>query len=290
MIRSALGRSDLEVSVVDIADWKPIQRVADRFQQGRIFLVGDAAHTMPPYLGLGVNTAIASAQNLGWKLATVIRGQATPELLATYQTERRPVGLLAAQQSMVGSGAILFGKEITEARGSALPDLHEHLSIMYPIIGYRYRSEAILSEDAATPTQGGIELLRPLELNGRPGTRIPHLWVEREGQRISTLDLLDGRFILLTGADGAAWCEAAAAVAARLGISLSTYRIGANADLLDLENGWPAKMGVSGDGAMLIRPDGFVAWRSSTRPPSPEPRLVQVLSRILCRSIPPTCL
>src|SRR5579859_2051246 len=96
LILLALGKADLDVSVVDIADWKPIQRVADRFQQGRIFLVGDAAHTMPPYLGLGVNTAIQSAQNLGWKLAAVLKGQAAPELLATYQTERRPVGLLAA--------------------------------------------------------------------------------------------------------------------------------------------------------------------------------------------------
>src|SRR6266700_6298880 len=99
MIRSALGRSDLEISVVDIADWKPIQRVADRFQRGRIFLVGDAAHTMPPYLGLGVNTAIQSAQNLAWKLAAVLKGQATPQLLETYQTERHPVGWLAAEQS-----------------------------------------------------------------------------------------------------------------------------------------------------------------------------------------------
>src|SRR6266566_7722949 len=230
MIRQALGKADLDISVVDIADWKPIQRVADRFQRGRIFLVGDAAHTMPPYLGLGVNTAIQSAQNLGWKLAAVLKGQATPELLATYETERHPVGTLVAEQSMVGSGAILFGKEITEARGSVLPDLQEQLSIMYPIVGYRYRSEAILSEDAATPTQGGIELLKPLELNGLPGTRVPHLWVEREGQRISTLDLLDGRFVLLTGASGTAWCEAAKMIAGELGIALSAYRIGPDAD------------------------------------------------------------
>src|SRR6266700_3632127 len=283
MIRLALGKSDLDISVVDIADWKPIQRVADRFQEGRIFLVGDAAHTMPPYLGLGVNTAIASAQNLGWKLAAVIRGQARPKLLATYQTERRPVGLLAAQQSMVGSGAILFGKEITEARGSVLPDLHEHLSIMYPIIGYRYRSEAILSEDAATPTQGGIELLKPLELNGLPGTRVPHLWVEREGQRISTLDLLDGRFVLLTGPDGTAWGEAAPRMAASLGIELATYRISSDGDLLDLENQWQTKMGVSAEGVVLVRPDGFVAWRSNILPTNPVQQLERVFAHILCQ-------
>jgi putative polyketide hydroxylase len=286
MIRLALVKADLEVSVVDIADWKPIQRVADRFQEGRIFLAGDAAHTMPPYLGLGVNTAIQSAQNLGWKLAAVLKGQATPELLTTYQTERRPVGLLAAQQSMTGSGAILFGKEITEARGSALPSLKEQLSIMYPIVGYRYRSEAILSEEAATPAQDGIELLKPLELNGLPGTRVPHMWVEREGQRISTLDLLDGRFVLLAGPDGVPWQKAAPGAATAFGIDLAIYRIGSDGDLRDLDNEWQAKMGVAPEGAVLVRPDGFVAWRTSTRPSNPDQMLEHLLSSILCRSTP----
>lgn len=290
MIRLALGKADLDVSVVDIADWKPIQRVADRFQQGRIFLVGDAAHTMPPYLGLGVNTAIQSAQNLGWKLAAVLKGQATPELLATYQTERHPVGLLAAQQSMVGSGAILFGKEISEARGNALPDLQEQLSIMHPIVGYRYSSEAILSEEATTPARDGIELLKPLELNGLPGTRVPHLWVEREGQRLSTLDLLDGRFILLVGPGGTAWDAAAPEVAASLGIELATYRIGSDSGLLDGDKSWQIKMGISVEGVVLVRPDGFVAWRSSRQPKNPVLFLEQVLSRILCRSTTPTSL
>lgn len=283
MIRQALGNADLDVSVVDIADWKPIQRVADRFQQGRIFLVGDAAHTMPPYLGLGVNTAIQSAQNLGWKLAAVLKGQATPELLATYETERRPVGLLAAQQSMVGSGAILFGKEISEARGSALPDLQEQLSIMHPIVGYRYRSEAILSEEATTPAQDGIELLKPLELHGLPGTRVPYLWAEREGQRISTLDLLDGRFVLFAGPAGAPWQKAASEVAGSLGIKLAAYGVGSDGDLLDLENSWQTKMGVSAEDVVLVRPDGFVAWRSNTLPTNPVQQLERVFAHILCQ-------
>lgn len=112
---------------------------------------------------------------------------------------------------------------------------------------------------------------------------MPHLWLERQGQRISTLDLLDGRFVLLTGTGGNAWKDAAAAVAEKLGIALSAYRIGADADLLDLENGWQAKMGVSAEGVVLVRPDGFVAWRTNTRPPSPEPKLMQVLISILCQ-------
>jgi tetracenomycin A2 monooxygenase-dioxygenase len=126
-------------------------------------------------------------------------------------------------------------------------------------------------------------LSRPEELTGQPGTRVPHLWLEREGKRISTLDLLDGRFVLLTGTSGTAWSEAAAAVAAKLGIALAAYRIGPGADLLDLENGWPARMSMSASGAVLVRPDGFVAWRTGTQPATPEPLLAHVLATILCR-------
>jgi hypothetical protein len=166
--------------------------------------------------------------------------------------------------------------------------LEKQAPLLSPIIGYRYRSEAILGDVAATPSPDGIELLEHPELDGQPGTRVPHLWVERQGQRISTLDLLDGCFVLLTGTDGVPWCEAARAVAVNLGIELTAYRVGPDADLLDLENSWPAKLGVSADGAVLIRPDGFVAWRTSTLTPTPELQLEQVLLRILCRSTAPT--
>ncbi len=131
-------------------------------------------------------------------------------------------------------------------------------------------------------------LLDREELTGLPGTRVPHLWLERQGQRISTLDLLDGRFVLLAGANGGFWCEAAAAVKASLGIELRAYRIGPDADLLDLENGWTAKMGVSSEGAVLVRPDGFVAWRTRTLTTSSKQLLELVLSRILCRSTAPS--
>src|SRR6266568_81769 len=285
MILSAMGKADMAIEIVDMAHWQPAERVAERFQQGHVFLVGDAAHTMPPKMGLGVNTAIQSAQNLAWKLAAVLKGYAAPQLLATYQTERHPVGWFAAEQSLTGPAAALFEQD---GGGGTLHPLEKQLPFLHPIIGYRYRSEAILSEDAATPSPDGIELLDRPELNGLPGTRAPHLWVERQGQRISTLDLLDGRFVLLTGTGGTAWCEAAAMIAADMGIGLATYRIGADADLLDLENGWQTKMGMSAEGAVLVRPDGFVAWRTSTFTTSPEPLLERVLSHILCWSTPPT--
>src|SRR5215469_8592690 len=281
LIRAALGKPEIDVESVDMADWRPVQRVAEHFQEGRVFLVGDAAHTMPPYLGLGVNTAIQSAQNLAWKLAAVLKGQATSQLLTTYQIERHPVGTLVAEQSMTGPAAVVFEKEM---RGNAQLHLKEPLPILYPIVGYRYRSAAILSEDTANASPNEFELLEPLELNGLPGSRVPHLWVERQGQRISTLDLFNGRFVLLTSTGGTAWNEAAAAVATRLGVELAAYRIGLGADLLAQDAAWEAHLGVSSEGAVLIRPDSFVAWRSSTLPDNPAEALGQAVAHILGRN------
>jgi putative polyketide hydroxylase len=298
LVQDGMGKPDLPVEIVDIAHWQPGQLVAEHFGQGRVFLVGDAAHTMPPKLGLGVNTAIQSAQNLAWKLAAVLKGQASQDLLSTYEAERRPVGRLASEQSLVGPAASL----LTKGSDDKLLPVEKRVPVFSLIAGYRYRSRAVLSESASLPPyppphagegrvgvgKGGegnaeIELLeKPEALTGRPGTRVAHLWLERGGQRISTLDLLDGRFVLLAGSAGASWQTAASAAAASLGIDLSACRVGA--DLIDLENAWQARMGVPAEGAVLVRPDGFVAWRTSTQPANPEPSLVQVLATILCRS------
>ncbi len=284
MILQAMGKPEMAVEIVDIARWQPIERVADQFQERRVFLVGDAAHTMPPKMGLGVNTAIQSAHNLAWKLAALLKGYAGPQLLSTYQTERHPVGWLAAEQSLTGPAAALFAEAGEEG---TLDPLKKQFPFLQPILGYRYRSEAILSEDTATPEQEGIDLLDSLILSGLPGTRVPHLWVQRQGQRTSTLDLLDGRFVLLAGTGGAAWREAAKMLAEAQGIALAAYCIAPDADLLDVENNWQTKMGISSEGAVLVRPDGFVAWRSSSQTESPVPLLEQVLSHILCRSTAP---
>jgi len=278
LVEKAIGQPGMPVKILDVTHWQPAEDVAEQFQKGRVFLVGDAAHTMPGYKGLGLNTAVQSAQNLAWKLAAVIGGQAGPELLATYKTERHPVGRFAAHQSLTGPAAA----ELPEGVKSGLRP-EDDQPLFYPMVGYRYRSQAIVSDDSSSSEQE-IALLDRLELTGIPGSRMPHLWLGRQGQRISTLDLLDGRFVLLAGPGGAPWQKVAPEVAAAFGIKLSAYRVGSSGDLLDLEIGWQAKMGVSAEGAMLVRPDGFVAWRTSTRPSSPEASLVQVLATILCRS------
>ena len=281
LVINGIGKSDVAVEILGIAHWQPAQLLAEHFQLRRVFLVGDAAHTMPPKLGLGVNTAIQSAQNLAWKLAAVLKCNAGAQLLSTYQTERYPVGRLASEQSLVGPAASV----LTQGSDDKLLDPGKRVSLFSLIAGYRYHSQAVLDDDNGPSSPGDIDLLDgPEELNGLPGTRAPHLWVERQGQRISTLDLLDGPFVLLTGAAGTPWQRAAAEVAASLGIELAAYRLGTDGDLLDLEDGWRAKLGMPAEGALLVRPDGFVAWRTRTLPANPEQRLEHALSAILCRS------
>jgi 2-polyprenyl-6-methoxyphenol hydroxylase-like FAD-dependent oxidoreductase len=277
MVSEGLGKPDLAVEIVDVVHWQPAQRVAEHFQQGRVLLVGDAAHTMPPKLGLGVNTAIQSAQNLAWKLAAVLKGHASPQLLATYEAERRPVGLLASEQSLVGPAASL----LTPDSSDKLLAARRRVPLFSLIVGYRYRSQAVLSGGNGLPLPAQSELLeKPGQLTALPGTRLPHLWVEQHGQRVSTLDLLDGRFVLLVGPGGRLWQKAAPTVAASRGIELVAYRLAADGDLLDREDGWRTKLGMSAAGAVLVRPDGFVAWRG-TLPINPERKFGQVLSAIL---------
>ncbi len=277
LVEKAIGQPGMPVEILDVTHWQPTDDIAEQFQKGRVLLVGDAAHTMPGYKGLGLNTAVQSAQNLAWKLAAVVSGQSGPELLATYQTERHPVGSFAAHQSLTGPGAAILVKGVNILR----PE--DDLPLFYPMVGYRYRSQAVITEDASSEEQE-IALLDRQELTGQPGSRVPHLWLERDGQRISMLDLFDGRFVLLAGPAGALWQKAAIEVAASPGIKLAAYHVGPDGDLLDVENAWQTRMGVPSEGAVLVRPDGFVAWSTDTLPTSPESLLAQVLATILCRS------
>ena len=140
---------------------------------------------------------------------------------------------------------------------------------------YQYASSAIIAE--VVPSSD----IDSVALDGRPGTRAPHVWVEYQGKRVSTLDLFGRDFVLLTGSHGADWCEAAHTVVARSGLNLVAYRVGPDGDLSDPESKWQAKAGVQADGALLVRPDGFVAWRSQTGVSQPEQVLEQVLNQAL---------
>lgn len=269
LLRLALGMPEIALEIESILPWESAVRVADCFQQGRVFLAGDAAHQMPPWGGQGANTGVADAHNLAWKLAAVLKGQATPELLTTYDVERQPIGRLAAEES--GQAANERGALSMQRAGAGF----HHRQFRMLGYGYQYHSAAIIEEP-------GSELASDeLGLDGRPGTRAPHAWVEYQGKRISTLDLFGTDFVLLAASEGAAWREAAQALAPRLNIKLSTYLAGPTGDLLDPENSWQSKAGISDTGALLVRPDGIVAWRARELPDDPQQEIEQILTRLL---------
>jgi putative polyketide hydroxylase len=278
MLIKAVG-AEIDVEIVDIAPWQPYEQVADQFRSGRVFLVGDSAHTMPPLKGGGANTAIASAQNLTWKVAAVLRGTAEPELLDTYQAERHPVGRFSAHQSLTGPGLSLL--HLDDDRPTLPED--EDRPFFYMIAGFKYRSAAVVTDEPAPAEPDVVELVDGEELHGAPGTRVPHTWLLSDGARVSTLDLLGTDFTVFTGAAGAPWVSAANSVSTSLGVPIDVFRIGPDAQIRDVDGRWAQLTGLSPDGALLVRPDAFVGWRADALPASPEDELRAVMCQILAR-------
>jgi 2-polyprenyl-6-methoxyphenol hydroxylase-like FAD-dependent oxidoreductase len=207
LVRKALGRPDIAVQVDDVQRWTAAAACASRFQDERVFLVGDAAHVMPPTGGFGGNTGIADAHNLAWKLALVTAGKASPELLTTYDAERRPAARLVVEQAYT---RYVLRVDPSLPRDDLAPPMDDPSIELGPV----HRSGAVVGADDDAP------LADPRQPGGRPGVRAPHLPVLRDGSPASTLDLFGRDFVLLAGPDGEAGRDAACGVAADLGVPL----------------------------------------------------------------------
>ncbi len=207
LIRQGVGKPDLPVKVLGVSVWEASAIVADRYRDRRLFLAGDAAHEMPPTGGFGMNTGVQDVQNLAWKLAAVLKGQAGSSLLDTYHPERQPLGVITTETSLENS--LSMGR--TARQDSAKLPRSEFLNEQGLIFGASYESTAVIPDGTAAPhIDDPITQYVP---SARPGSRAPHVWLERNGERISTIDLVGNRFVLLTGAQGGAWKSAAASVA-----------------------------------------------------------------------------
>ena len=273
-IRTATGVSDLEVEITGKAQWTAAERVAERFSDGRVFLVGDSAHEMSPTGAYGSNTGIQDAHNLAWKLAAVLGGWAGPGLLETYDPERRPVAAVTSARAAARSA------EHNHPGYNARPASGRQPVTLAMVLGYRYYSSAVVG----APRDG---LVVPLDFRptAEPGRRAPHMWLDRAGTQLSTLDLYEHTPVLLSGRDGGAW-HAAGLRAAGRGVPLACYRVGHGAEYdLVPEDGsdWAQLHGTDSDGAVLVRPDGFVAWRARTLGADPERTLTDVLDTVLSR-------
>jgi 2-polyprenyl-6-methoxyphenol hydroxylase-like FAD-dependent oxidoreductase len=253
LVRAGLGDDQIPITVDDVMKWNGRADVAEKYQAGRVFLAGDSAHCLPPYGGFNGNCGVQDAHNIAWKLALVVKGKASPALLETYETERHHVGAFTAEQAYLR----YVTREAKYLIAEDLPPLENDLNVE---LGYRYHSGAVIADS----DDDGRRHEHPRETKGKPGTRAPHLWLEPNR---STLDLFGSRFVLLTGADGAAWQEAAQLS------DIDFHQIS--------QDGFCDAYGVSSAGAVLVRPDGFVAWRARASDPAPAATVMRVLSMIL---------
>jgi hypothetical protein len=272
-VRTGVGIDDLDVTVDDIAITEYAHRLADTFSSGRVLLAGDAAHVMPPTGGQGGNTAVMDGFYLGWKLAAVAKGVAGPGLLASHDAERRPYAEFIADwqyqnllHRMTPGGAEQHegGDDGEDTDGGGIGML----------LGYRVVDGAICAEP--DDDHGFFE--NAFAPTGRPGSRLPHLWLERAGERVSIIDLVGRSFTVLTA--DPAWRDAARTASAELDLEIEVLVIDQH-EVRQPARPWTELYGIGDHGASLIRPDRFVAWR--TGEPASTGMLIRSLTAILDR-------
>ena len=312
-----IGSQQPEVRVKGTSTWQVNNVVATEYRRGRVFLAGDAAHRHPPAGGLGSNTSIQDAFNLSWKLAYVASGRAGAGLLDSYEQERQPVGeqiveramkALAGQMKSVEAVGLRPGQSAAEgwtalhelwsgasgaaerrAAHTAAVKLQDYRSNALGVeLGQRYTSCAVVEDGTPFP-----EPERDPELyyhpTTHPGGYLPHAWVERDRRQVSTLDLAGhGRFCVITGIGGESWAEAAAKVSAELDVELPVYFVGARCEHDDVLGDWACVREIADRGALLVRPDRHIAWRSADRAQSPHDALRAAVRQALALGTPST--
>jgi len=264
LVRLAAGLPDLAVRVRSVLPWAMAAQTAQRFRAGRVFLAGDAAHLIPPVGGYGMNTGIQDAHNLAWKLAGAVAGWTGPSLLDTYEAERQPVARFVTEQALLNM------------RQPGRPEQYASLGLA---LGVSYDSAAVVADGSTVP-----EIANPVTdyvPAARPGSRAPHAWLRRGGERVSAIDLFDTAFTLLAGTSGQPWRDAAVTASRDLGMPLAACTVGRGGELGDEDGTWAQLYGIGPDGAVLVRPDGHVAWRSAGSGAEPRAELIRVLRAVL---------
>ncbi|MGX1365651.1 2,4-dichlorophenol 6-monooxygenase [Streptomyces canus] len=306
VVRQLVGDDEIPVTIKSSSAWTVNEMYAERYSHGRVFCAGDATHRHPPSNGLGSNTSIQDSYNLAWKLKLVLDGTASPKLLDTYTAERAPIGrqvVTRANQS-IGETAPIFEaldglspqtpeqlwaniaarKDATEAAEKQRAGLREAIAFkVYEFnahgvdLNQRYVSDAVVPDGSPAET-----FTRDPELHhqptSRPGARIPHAWITSGTRTLSTLDTVgQGRFTLLTGIGGEDWVRAAGTQ----DVEIATVVIGPGQQFEDPYGDWARLSEISDAGALLVRPDGFVAFRHASAAPDAGALLADALRHIL---------
>lgn len=305
-----VGDDTIPVEIISTSTWTVNHCYATTISKGRVFCMGDAIHRHPPSNGLGSNTSIQDAFNLAWKLAMVIKGEANPSLLDSYQVERAPVAnqiVDRANKSITEFGPIFESLGLSDTKDAEQMKANmakrkennadaakqrETLrkSILFKSYEFnchgvemnqRYQSDAIASDGTPEP-----EYTRDKELYYEattwPGARLPHVWLGDKDSPISTLDVSGkGKFTVFTGIGGEAWLEAAKEVGEKLGIEIKTVQIGPDRDYTDLYGEWADTRETEETGCLLVRPDFHVAFRAKEVATNASEQLEKALRGIL---------
>jgi 2-polyprenyl-6-methoxyphenol hydroxylase-like FAD-dependent oxidoreductase len=252
--RTLWGIPDLHVEFISALRWRMRAAVPTSIRVGRVLLAGDAAHNIPPTGGLGLNTGIQDVHNLGWKLALVLRGQAADTLLDTYDLERRPVATQIMEWSVANNErlnvtlpeAIRGRDDNVDLWRAAIRDVENHTHSEGLAMGYVYSSPAVIDDGSPRPRVDA----RHYWPSDRPGARYPHMWLDADETQ-STIDWFDTDLVVVCGPEGERWRAAAAEVAAATGLPIVAHRLPWMAAPINMQR----------DAAVLVRPDGHVAWR-----------------------------
>ncbi|KAL6251316.1 hypothetical protein RBB50_001524 [Rhinocladiella similis] len=309
--RKTLGIPDLKIKVKDTSKWQVNNVYASETRRQRIFLAGDAAHRHPPASGLGSNTSVQDAYNLAWKLALVLSGKAGDRLLDSYNQERQPVA-----KEIVGHAIetlynfALVPKALGFNQGQSIEEGYESLETLFSDspeaekrrqdlkvavdlqnrrsnalglhLGQRYEdSNAVVSDGSPFPPHQHDPVLF-YEPTTHPGAYLPHAWLEHEKKRLSTLDILEqGQFGLIVGIGGDPFVPAAKAIGQELKVELPVYKVGYRCPYDDVLGEWYCVREISDRGAILVRPDRHIAWRTMGRPDNPTEALRSALRHVL---------
>lgn len=326
-VKDLIGDPTVQIKVKGVSTWSIRDCYAEQYSRGNVFCLGDAVHRHPPFNGLGSNTCIQDAYNLAWKIGYVRKGLASPSLLESFNAERQPVGRAVVRRTNE-TGKIhaqlfalmgVFEPDLAKKRKildrleedteegakarAAFQQIIENLDSERHGFGVEmnqvYRSNAVWADDEPSPPPSSDPETADLHYleSTYPGFRLPHAWLRASkatpsDPMISTHDLAGkGHFTIFTGIGGKAkWVHAADKVRKDLSVEIPVYSIGGE-DYRDVFYDWSKKKGIGEKGAILVRPDRFVAWRHDGDEQDAEDcgsRLVKVMSRILGRQDTPT--
>lgn len=313
-LRELLRIPDLDIRIVRMNNWKVQGVLAREYRRDRVFLAGDAAHRHPPTTGLGLNSAIQDAHNIAWKLAAVLKGKAGDKLLDSYESERRAVAannvawaMMTFQNHLTIDSAIgvmpgapvefnvgAFHKLFSDtpegtARRQMVAEVVQTQRAEFQAhdieIGFRYDEGALVPDGTEPPPRGALGDIHVPTM--RPGHRMAHAWLVRDGKQVSTLDLADlSRFTLFVNGSAEGWMDVVDALSNSTGYEIAVVAVGPDGEYANPDGRWDSVSGLEAGGALLVRPDQHVGWRSASPVGNPGEVLGEALASILGKRVP----